>query len=192
MIPPTDQPAKPPRTWRPMALWTAGILLVLGLASFCLTMWLAGRGHGNRAQVPELCPPFIDGPALLNVDGAGYVIGDIIQVRAATDRIAKGDVVLYDHRPMFGPSHGIAKVVGMPGEQFKMADLQKGASPQAATFARRGVRTNEDSFILGTDDYLLEANGTVRVANKALIGALVVKKLGHDDKAAKDIRGRVY
>lgn len=187
-----DQPAKPVRTWRPMALWTAGILLVLGLACFSLTVWLAGRGHGNRARVPEFSPPFTDGPALLNVDGAGYVIGDIIQVRAATNRIAKGDIVLYDCRPIFGPPYNIAKVVGMPGEQFKMADLQKGASTMVATFERLGVRNSDDSFTLGNDDYLLEANGMVLVADKALIGALVVKKLGHDDKAAKDIRGRVY
>ena len=31
---PADQPAKPLRTWRPMALWTAGLLLVLGLIWF--------------------------------------------------------------------------------------------------------------------------------------------------------------
>jgi hypothetical protein len=61
-----------------------------------------------------------------------------------------------------------------------------------ATFERLGVRNSDDSFTLGNDDYLLEANGMVLVADKALIGALVVKKLGHDDKAAKDIRGRVY
>ena len=29
-----DQPAKPPRTWRPMVGWTLGILAVLGLAWF--------------------------------------------------------------------------------------------------------------------------------------------------------------
>jgi hypothetical protein len=28
---PAEQPAKPVRTWRPMALWTAGILLVLAV-----------------------------------------------------------------------------------------------------------------------------------------------------------------
>jgi hypothetical protein len=31
---PSDQPAKPLRTWRPMVLWTAGLLLVLGLVWF--------------------------------------------------------------------------------------------------------------------------------------------------------------
>ena len=31
---PTDQPAKPLRTWRPMVLWTCAILLALGLAWF--------------------------------------------------------------------------------------------------------------------------------------------------------------
>jgi hypothetical protein len=31
---PADQPAKPLRTWRPMILWTAAILLALGLAWF--------------------------------------------------------------------------------------------------------------------------------------------------------------
>ena len=29
-----EQPAKPIRTWRPMVLWIAGILLALGLAWF--------------------------------------------------------------------------------------------------------------------------------------------------------------
>jgi hypothetical protein len=29
-----EQPAKPRRTWLPMTLWTAGILLALGLAWF--------------------------------------------------------------------------------------------------------------------------------------------------------------
>ena len=32
MIEPADQPAKPLRPWRPMAAWTAGIVLALGLA----------------------------------------------------------------------------------------------------------------------------------------------------------------
>ena len=30
----TDQPAPPLRTWRPMALWTAGILLTLGTVAY--------------------------------------------------------------------------------------------------------------------------------------------------------------
>ncbi|HOX08413.1 MAG TPA: hypothetical protein PK280_18605 [Planctomycetota bacterium] len=34
MTEPADQPAKPLRTWRPMAAWTAAILLALGLAWF--------------------------------------------------------------------------------------------------------------------------------------------------------------
>ena len=34
---PTEPASKPPRTWRPMAAWTAGILLVLGLC------WLSAQ-----------------------------------------------------------------------------------------------------------------------------------------------------
>jgi len=55
MLEPTAPPAPPVRTWRPMALWTAGILLVLGLVLFvcvaAVPFWQA------RAAV-ERCRPY--------------------------------------------------------------------------------------------------------------------------------------
>ena len=38
MTEPVSQPAAPPRTWRPIALWTAGILLTLALVWFVGTV----------------------------------------------------------------------------------------------------------------------------------------------------------
>ena len=39
----TDQPAKALRTWRPMAAWTAGILLVLGLIGLGVKIYVVYR-----------------------------------------------------------------------------------------------------------------------------------------------------
>jgi len=59
---PAEQPAKPLRTWRPMAAWTAGILLALGLiwfvAAVVVPVWQtdkvlrAPRPHPERLLVP--------------------------------------------------------------------------------------------------------------------------------------------
>ncbi|GEM_PF-6257669 len=42
---PTERANKPLRTWRPMAAWTAGILLALGLALVALTIWHRSGGQ---------------------------------------------------------------------------------------------------------------------------------------------------
>jgi HEAT repeat protein len=53
---PADQPVKPLRTWRPMILWTAGILLALGL------VWFVGAVAipvlRLRAEVHETLPDY--------------------------------------------------------------------------------------------------------------------------------------
>jgi len=61
----TDQPAPPPRTWRPMALWSAAIVAALGLAWFvaavvvpaCRTRRLvelySTAGIGDKVAVAE-------------------------------------------------------------------------------------------------------------------------------------------
>jgi HEAT repeat protein len=50
---PTEQPTKPLRTWRPMVLWTGGILLALGLIWFVTAM--AVQVWQVRAAL-EVCP----------------------------------------------------------------------------------------------------------------------------------------
>ncbi len=51
MTGPADLPAKPLHTWRPMALWSAGILLALGLAWFvgavAVPVWQVRSGLVN-------------------------------------------------------------------------------------------------------------------------------------------------
>ncbi len=52
MTEPGAPPARPPRTWRPIILWTAGILLVVGLAWFAgAVAWPLWR---TRAEIAEL------------------------------------------------------------------------------------------------------------------------------------------
>jgi hypothetical protein len=46
----TDQPAKPLRTWRPMVLWTAGILLALGSAWFATAVVRSGRAGAEALK----------------------------------------------------------------------------------------------------------------------------------------------
>jgi len=59
-----EQPAKPPRTWRPMAAWTAAILLALGLAWFIgavvVPYWQVRRAVASRLERNEV--GYEDGP----------------------------------------------------------------------------------------------------------------------------------
>lgn len=61
-----EQPAKPLRTWRPMAVWTAGILLALGLVWFVASIWNAKVGTIERT-VAELAD---EKAVLSDTDGA--------------------------------------------------------------------------------------------------------------------------
>jgi len=59
---PTDRPAAPPlRTWRPMAAWSAGILLVLGLVWFVgavvVPVWQVHRLAATYEMVHEVRTP---------------------------------------------------------------------------------------------------------------------------------------
>lgn len=62
----TDQPAKPPRTWLPMALWIAGILLAL-----CS----CGSDRAQKPAKPEF-KPVTSGPATLPTFATYNVLAD--------------------------------------------------------------------------------------------------------------------
>ena len=52
--PPGGAKPKPPRTWRPMALWMAGILLTLGLAWFVWSVLMPGPSGEQRGKSAQL------------------------------------------------------------------------------------------------------------------------------------------
>jgi hypothetical protein len=78
-----DQPAPPPRPWRPMAAWTAGIVLVLGLVpSGC------GPKHSGtpveQASIPDPIDRLV---ARLNADTGYWLNGPFPSINLPDDAL---------------------------------------------------------------------------------------------------------
>ena len=154
---------------------------------------------------PEAGASLATGAVLLNVSGAGYQIGDVVQIRTNVVDLSKGDVVLFDWRKAsgdpggFGPTNMIGEVAGLPGDQLDMSVFLKyvgrdGKEKNAwfGTFEKRGAKNYGSKIILPVDDYLLETEGHLIIVDHASISALVIQRLRHDAKAAKELKQRVY
>jgi len=173
---------------------------VVLVGAFCLV-----RCDGeDSAKRKPLLKPLQSGPALLNVSGAGYEIGDIVRIEIEFDRIIKGDVVLFEWKKArnvhgFGPTYAIGEIVGTPGDEFDMASFRpyhdregKEKSVWLQTFEIEQVQHLEGTFKLGSDDFLVETASHVMWIKGSLIGAIVVERIGHDDEAEEGLRKIVY
>jgi len=107
---------------------------------------------GNRLRTSETRDHFQQveqGKLILEVDGYGYTVGDIVQIK--TGQPALGDVIVYDpfkNKSMclgMGPSMSLGKTLGVPRETFsfqksnlkiraEIVELDRDYSQQKAVF----------------------------------------------------------
>jgi len=162
----------------------------------------------------------------LEVDGYGYTVGDIVQIK--TERPALGDVIVYDpfeNKSMclgMGPRMSLGKILGTPGESFsfqngnlkirtEIVEFDRDYSQKNAVFGgRKYENLVGKNIILQTGEYLIdkwvglecfageldETGSSIpynrfTVNEEAIIG-VIIKKIGHDERAEEEFRSRVY
>lgn len=179
------------------------VLFLVLLVTGCRTD--KGKNTETPGKVPEIRASLTSGAVLLNVAGAGHQLGDIVQIKTEIAGISTGDVILFDWRKAtgqrggFGPTHMIGQVCGLPGDPLAMSTFlnyrgRDGKEKKAwfSTFKRRGAKNFESNITLPVGDYLVETARNIIIVDQSSIGALVVERLGHDDEAEKEMKGRVY
>ena len=129
--------------------------------------------------------PLKDGVVILNIAGEGYVHGDIVQVSVDLKKVSTGSVVLYDWqkatgRPGWGPTYQIGTVETLPGMPAK---------PRAREAADAGQPLAPTP---GPGEYLLKVDRGWVVCKASALGAIIVKKVGHDEEAGAAMRERRY
>ena len=99
----------------------------------------------------------------------------------------------------YGPTYMIGSVTGTPGEVFdtKVYLDYRGSDGRKKnawfhTFKTRGVGHYGDKLTLPEGDYLVETYRNVLVVNASSIDAVVLRRLGHDEAAAAEMKQRVY
>jgi hypothetical protein len=180
------------------------LFLVLSLAG-CRTRTDTGCKVEGLNKPPEVGPLLSSGPVLLNVAGAGFRRGDVVRIKTQVAGISRGDVILFDWRKAavepggVGPAQMIGQVIGLPGDRLAMSTFLKyrgrdGKRKDAwfSTFERRGAKNYDDNITLPSGDYLVETERNILIVGQSSIGARVVKRLGHDDEAEKEMQRRVY
>ncbi len=107
----------------------------------------------------------------LEVDGYGYTVGDIVQIKKVVQP-APGDVVIFDpfkNKSMclgMGPSMSLGKIVGLPGESISFQNdvlkirteqikLDRDYSQQAAVFGGQKYKNLTAGITLKNREYLL-------------------------------------
>jgi len=99
---PADQPAPPVRTWRPMALWTAALLLVLGLiwfvAAVAVPVWQ------TRKVVDDYCRKTFGNTQPGTPPAPGYYEMQVIEVLGGRAQSARR-IDLYLRLPAKSPAH---------------------------------------------------------------------------------------
>ena len=162
---------------------------------------------------PEVGENPWSGPALLNVHGAGYTLGDVVWLSAKPGRLAVGDVVLVDWRRARavegdGPICALREVIAVPGDTVEIrptategltltvghTKIQKCyfhvAALQQSGCASVGRMTLADRQLLLLEDRV--RNRLIIPARQGHIKALVCFKVGHDPIRASMLRRRNY
>ena len=161
------------------------------------------------ALAPEVgCGP-LRGPRLLNTEGFGYELADVVWVAGPTGGYATGDVVLYDwvgfdrsmnEAPGFGPPYALRQVLACPQDvieiqhdQIIVDDQITPGNPHDSLFRRLGMPT-QGKYALPPGVYLLCDNTRpiLTPVKEEFIHAAIRCKIGKNYYKARQLRNTVY
>ncbi len=142
---------------------------------------------------------------MLDGDGGGYRMGDVVEVTTKIPELLKGDVVLFDWRAAefvsqgWGPGLNIGQIHRMPGDSFMVADMLnyrdfsgRARNLPGGWLRAHNVQQRDEDIVLSPSQYSVIAGDRFYILELHHIYGFVIKRVTHDSAMGKEFRHTIY